>query len=1011
MVTGLRSLMVIFAAVILAGALPAVDSAGQTPLYKRHEWGADQGFPGGPVRAIAQTADGYLWIGSDKGLFRFDGFEFAAFSPANRIDAPAGAIEALTTDSAGSLWILDRHLTLWRYANGKFETVPGKSMPGDNRVTAICRSNTGQLLLLQPSRGVMQYGAGGLSTVLITSAVPNFLVISMAQTVDGIIWLGTRDAGLFAFGPDHKLTSIEASRDWKINTLLPVGNDKLWVGTDNGRAIWNGTALTVNGFARNIGAGPVFAMLQDHRSNIWISSTRDLVSVDRAGAALWKQARDVSASTIHAIFEDREANIWLGTDGGLTRLRESPFSSTQSAAASAPDRSSPVYVDEQGRAWSSGEDDHLMWEKAGQREHVRAAGLDKDVVLSIDGGHDAVWVGRRRGGLTQLRREGGSFRATTYTHRQGLAQDSVYSVFQSLDGSVWAGTLTAGVSRLRNGRFTTYTTAHGLASDTINTIAETTDGAMWFGTPKGLSEFSSEGWRNYAGREGLPPGGVTCIFADQTGTIWIGTPRGLGFLRSGHFQSTWDPRGVLQGEILGIAEDRSHWLWITTTSHVVRVNGGSLLSGSLKAGDFEEFGPADGLAGTAGVNRSRSIVCDAAGRIWVSTNRGISVVNPAWLNVTPRPVLAHIQGVSADNNVLGADDAITIPANRKRITIRYVGLSLADPERVKLRYKLDAFDRDWTDAQSAREAVYTNLGPGSYDFHVKANEAYGTWDSPEAMVRLQVEAAFWQAWWFRLSMGLAALLLARLVYETRLKQVSNRLKLRYEERLAERTRIAQELHDTLLQGFLSASMQLHVAQGRLGSDSPAMPPLQRAIELIDQAGREGRTTLRGLRSSQGDLPDLEKVFSCLPLELGSSDTMAFRVIVVGPQRTLKPELRDEVYRIGREAVLNAFRHSQGKHVEMELDYSEGKFQLVVRDDGTGIDEHLLESGLDGHWGLTGMRERAQTIGGHLSFWSSAAAGTEVVLAIPAHIAYQAQPPGGSRRWIRALFPKILKNYN
>jgi signal transduction histidine kinase len=409
------------------------------------------------------------------------------------------------------------------------------------------------------------------------------------------------------------------------------------------------------------------------------------------------------------------------------------------------------------------------------------------------------------------------------------------------------------------------------------------------------------------------------------------------------------------------------------------------------------------LLGTEGVKRDRSLVSDSAGRIWVSTNRGISVVNPAWLVDDLPTVIPHIQAVVVDGDPLAIADTLQVPARRKRIIIGYVGLSLSFPERVMFRYKLDGFDQDWTQPMAAREAVYTNLEPRSYRFHVTASNDYGVWNSPEVAMTIQVEPSFWQTWWFRLTCGVVILVASAGTYVYRLSQISSEFKLRLEERLAERTRIAQEIHDTLLQGFLSASMQLHVARGRLPADSPAMPPLSRAIDLIQQSGQEGRMTLRGLRSPQDESMDLVQAFSCLPREFDSAGKATFQVKVVGSQRPLQPLLRDEVYRIGREALVNAFRHSRGTQIELELDFEDKRFGLVVRDDGTGIDPGMIEMGRDGHWGLRGMRERAEKIGAKLSFWSSSVAGTEVILSVPAHLAYQSQSPNGSWRWILSLF--------
>jgi signal transduction histidine kinase len=290
------------------------------------------------------------------------------------------------------------------------------------------------------------------------------------------------------------------------------------------------------------------------------------------------------------------------------------------------------------------------------------------------------------------------------------------------------------------------------------------------------------------------------------------------------------------------------------------------------------------------------------------------------------------------------------------------------------------------------EANYTNVPPGRYRFRMMATNPDGAWSTDEAALTFEVDPLFWQTWWFKLSLVAASVACMLALYRIRMRQVTGRINMRFQERLAERTRIAQELHDTLLQGFLSASMQVHVAADSLPDDSKAKPVLTRALEMMRQVVEEGRNSVRGLRSPQSDSLDLEHAFSRIQRELVAGEhtggEIDFRVIVEGERKPLNPVLRDEVYRIGREALLNAFRHAQAETIEMKLTYSPKRFSVAVRDDGRGIDPAILHSGRDGHWGLSGMRERADRIGARLHVMSSATAGTEVDLYVPSHVAFQ-----------------------
>jgi signal transduction histidine kinase len=253
---------------------------------------------------------------------------------------------------------------------------------------------------------------------------------------------------------------------------------------------------------------------------------------------------------------------------------------------------------------------------------------------------------------------------------------------------------------------------------------------------------------------------------------------------------------------------------------------------------------------------------------------------------------------------------------------------------------------------------------------------------------------FWRTWWFRISLLLAGLGVLFALYRYHLHQVRTQLHLRFEERLAERIRIAQDLHDTLLQGVVSASMQLHVANEHLAADSPAKPIVGRVMELMGQVMNEGRDAVRGLRSTTENADNLETSFAEAGRQFATNGEKDYRVIVDGTQRQLQPIIRDEVYRIGREALANAFHHAQANKIEVELEYSSKHLRVSVRDDGTGIDQHVLDSGRDGHWGLAGMRERAESIGARFRVWSRARAGTEVELSIPAEIAFVSLPANG-----------------
>ena len=987
----LTALQVLWFAVFLGGTAYAIDPNRAMSQYIRERWGTEQGFPRGPVYAIGQSSDGYLWIGTQAGLVRFDGLNFRLVR-----DVPGllhgESILGLMPDRDGSLWIQLDGATLLRYRNGAFDRPVADNSLG-SRITAMSQANQGGLLISVMERGTMVYRQRTLEMIADASGLPRSPVLSVAQTPDGSIWAGTRGAGLFRFHQGHTSAVTDGLPDLKVNCLVSSATGELWVGTDEGMVRWNGNHLTATGM-QSLARIQILAMARDRDGNIWAGTdSRGLLRLNDHGVSLLDTVDDRSREAVTALFEDREGNLWIGSANGIERLRDSAFVTYSLPEGLPSDGSNPVFVDSENRMWFPPVDGGLWWMK-GQHGHVSNDGLDRDVVYSIAGNKGELWLGRQRGGLTRLRTGQGKFSAQTYTKADGLAQDSVFSVYQARDGTVWAGTLSGGVSKLSGSRFTTYTTASGLLSNTVASILEGSGGTMWFATPGGLNALSKGRWRAYTGKDGLPSDNVYCLLEDSTGVLWIGTAAGLSFLGPKGIQV---PGGapaepMLREAILGIEEDRYGSLWLATSNHVLRVNRERLLRGPLSEGDLREFGLADGLRGVEGVRRHRSVISDPSGRIWFSLNRGISVVDPARLTRNAAPTIVHVQTISADGGTVRLQGPIHIPGRRQRITFGYAGLNLSIPERVRFRYWLDGFDTAWSEPAATREAVYTNLAPGPYRFRVIANNPDGVWDSNEGAIAFEVDPLVWQTWWFRAGAVLACGGAVLAIYRLRMHQLTRRLNVRFEERLTERTRIAQELHDTLLQGFLSASMQVHVAADSLPADSPAKPTLTRALQLMRQVIDEGRNAVRGLRSSASGSLDLEEALSRVQQEFTghgkAQEAIGFRIIVEGQQAPLHAMLRDDVYRIGREALINAFRHARAKNIEVELKYSPSQLQILVRDDGCGIDPHILKSGRDGHWGLSGMRERAEQIGARLHVYSGAAAGTEVELSVPGHIAYQ-----------------------
>jgi ligand-binding sensor domain-containing protein/signal transduction histidine kinase len=966
--------------------------------YIHDAWGTQGGFLGGDIYAISQSSDGYLWIGTARGLVRFDGSSFSLMQRPVP-DAPAiGPVRGLESDADGNLWVLLEGPHMLRYRAGKFEDVFAHYDLQGLSLTAMSLDSDGNLLVAELGDRVLRYRNGGFETVVPADNVPG-TVIAIAETRDHSIWMAIQDDALYRMseGPNSDVSRVLAGAS--VTSLLPATNGGLWIGTDHGIRFWGESGIGGALLPSSITQGRVMAMAKDREFNLWVGTDHGLVRIDRAGVASSDDLHRSSASELTAIYTDRDGDVWIGGRQGIQRLRDGTFKMYTTAQALPSDSNGPLYVDAEGRTWFAPLSGGLYWLKGGHVGHITAAGLGSDVVYSISGGGNEIWLGRQRGGLTRVTWTGQAFTTQTYTQADGLAQNSVYAVHRSRDGTVWAGTVSGGVSRWKNGTFTSYSAANGLASNAVTSIVEGQDGRMWFATPAGLSSVANGNSMARVVESGLPSQNVTTLFEDRMGVLWIATANGLAFLSSGQLAIPRNLPEALREQILGMAEDKRGSLWMATSDHVIQVNRKRLLSGSLTDADVQSYGTNDGLLSLQGVRRERSVIADLLGRIWFSLNRGIAVTDPKLTAANIAPVMVRIDSMSAGGQPVDPLNPPKIAAGNRAITFNYAATSLSPPDRVRFRYRLEGSGEGWSDAVPSRQVVYTNLGPGSYRFLVIASNSEGLWNGPETVVPFVIKPAFWQTWWFRILWVAVGILVVFAIYRLRMYELTKRLNARFQERLAERTRIAQELHDTLLQGVLSASMQLDVAEDQLPDDSPAKPLLKRVLALMGQVTVEGRNALQGLRTADGSGRSLEVAFSRIRQEFDVEEKIGYRVISPSVVRPLHPLIRDEVYRIGREALVNAFLHARANSVEVEVEYASRHLRVLVRDDGRGIDPQVLTSGRAGHWGLAGMRERSESIGASLRLRSRIGAGTEVELTVPSEIAFKGQSQRPVSYWL------------
>jgi signal transduction histidine kinase len=468
-------------------------------------------------------------------------------------------------------------------------------------------------------------------------------------------------------------------------------------------------------------------------------------------------------------------------------------------------------------------------------------------------------------------------------------------------------------------------------------------------------------------------------------------------LKNGRIATLTSKNGLPCDAVQWTIEDAAQSAWLMMPCGLVRVARSELDAWAMAADKTARtvratvFDNSDGLRTLAVVGDYTPRAAESPdGKLWFIAPDGISVVNPRHLTSNKLPPPVHIEKITADGKEYwenlwgGARSNPRLPSLVRDLVIDYTALSFVAPEKIRFRVKLEGRDPEWKDVGNERKAFYNDLPPRNYRFRVMASNNSGVWNEAGAFFDFSIRPAYYQTTWFQASCVAAFLGLLWALYRYRLHQIAQQ----FIARLDERTRIARELHDTLLQGFHGVMFEFQAARNMLPRrPEEASRALDGALERTEQAIAEGRDAIQGLRASTVVTNELAQAVTALGAELASHDSAKFHVVVEGSPHDLHPMLRDEVYAIAREAIRNAFRHGQARDIEVEITYGLSSFRLRVRDDGKGIDPAIVAEGRAGHYGVPGMRERAKRIGGKLDLWTETGAGTEVELSIPGSIAY------------------------
>jgi signal transduction histidine kinase/ligand-binding sensor domain-containing protein len=993
----------------------ALDPSLDVSQYAHTAWRIREGFPNGRINAFAQTSDGYLWLGTELGLLRYNGVKVVLWEPPGQ-SLPDNYIRSLLVARDGTLWIGTlKGLASWK--DGKLMTykelagLPADALVEDRQGTLWVGTvgfPNGRLCAIQGG-AVECHGEDGSF---------GGWVESLYEDAAGNLW-ATADTGLWRWKPgppklypsrnlsggNHSLIESDdgalliASRngikqlvDGRIKTYSVPGTRELTAAQfllDHDGGLWIGIAgrglvhlhlgkADVFTKAEGLSGDNIYSLFEDREGNVWVATQAGLDRFRQLAVTTLDSSEGLSDSLVDAVLADRDGRIWLATLGGLNRLNNGRIVPV-STAARGPDSKAAAFMpsglfqDDRGRIWVSTRDGFGYLDN---NQFVRLSGFSPDAAVRsiVQDSAGNIWIAYNRFALFRVSRndEVEQIPLTKLGHEDiatALASDS-------LRGGLWVGFFNGGLVYFEDGQIrASYTAADGLGEGSVNDLKFSSDGALWASTQGGLSRLNNGRIATLSSKNGLPCNAVHWSMEDNAQSVWLYTACGLVRF----------PRAELDAWAAALDGDKN-------SKQAVRA---AVLT--------------DGVTTTTyAVGLTPKVAKSSDGKLWFVTPGGVSVADPSHLPFNELPPPVHVEQITADHNVSwqnswgDASSNPRLPALTRDLEIDYAALSFVAPENVRFRYKLEGWDRDWQEVGDRRQAFYSNLPPHNYRFRVIAANNSGVWNEAGTFLDFSIAPAYYQTDWFRLSCVMAFMAMLWGLYRLRLRQLAYEFNMSLEARVSERTRIARDLHDTLLQSFHGLLLRFQTVSNMLPAGD-AKQKLESAIDQAAQAITESRDAVQELRRSTVVPHDLAASISVLGQDLATAestpDPAVLRVTVEGTPRSLHPIVRDEIYRIAGEAMRNAFRHAQAHQIEVEIRYDERQLRLRIRDDGKGMDAKILSGdGRAGHFGLHGMRERAKIVGGQLDVWSERDSGTEVELSVPAPKAY-AKPSVSRRSWL------------
>ena len=964
--------------------------AALTPAdYIRTEFTVEDGLPNNIVRALVETENGLLWVGTQSGLASFDGREFRSISLQPKGAPAQGTVHSLLESSTGDLWAAT-----------------------DAGVVRI------------PKAALDQFSPT-LLTFYPVGPVPTEAE-SLLQTRDGALWAGTNQ-GLYQ---EHSGKFVEVISNVSVSCLAEAADGHLLVTTNGGKLIeWDGhKVIPHSDLAARLGVpeADIFDIFQDHNRTMWYSTNEGLLRGDKEPLA---RLRPLGSATTAAYrtYEDRQGFLWAVLGTGVFRITGDVIEDT------------PVpnvlprcfHADREGGFWVGTNGNGLIHlRRRVVHMFTRADGLISNIPMAVLSSHEGkLWVGCNCG-LSVY--DGKRF--TSYAEKDGLSNSCVWSLAEDRKSNLWIATYGGGLFRFRDGHFTQYSLEQGLRSKIVLQVIVARDDSVWIATPDGISHMQNGHLRNYTIAEGLSSNQAIAIYQDRSGTIWAATQGGLDRLVGERFvpfssaRTNEDPFIVRLGEdslgnlygslspqgislirnnqltipnkdlkVLGMVESPRHELWFSGPNGIVRTRPNDLMSSLADRDaplDYEVVDRSDGLNSIQCSIGSPTMAITPDNKLWVATVKGLAMLDLAHGSGVSRKPNVFIGAVIDGKNTLFWGGETILPPGTHHVELHLEAVEIASPEKIRLQYRLDGVDAVWLDANASRTAVYTNIPIGSHTFHARASDINGVWDRNGVVYHITQRPYFYETTWFLLVCVTALAFLAWAASQWRVRQAQAQAHVQMEERLSERARIARELHDTLLQSFQGLILNFQRARNLLPArPDQAIESLDAALDRAERAIMEGRDAIHDMRASAPANGDFAEEISRLGKELASENehrgSPSFRVVVEGSPQAIHPVVRDELYRITQEALRNAYAHAHARTIEAEISYEEKLLRVRIRDDGVGISEtHLGEAGRAGHYGLKGMRERAAHIGAQLDVWADQGAGTEIELRVPCRMAYK-----------------------